>query len=281
MSICIKTLLCSLLLLCLSGTIFADEAIHFPDKEWNYGIIRQGEVLIKEILITNNSKKAITVKIIPTCDCMFSQPENISINPQDSGNVSLIFDTTDYEGEVEKIYIIQTDMKGYERVFYYARGTIKSAATQNREEEKTGKPITDSGQDKKVELFYYYSAGCSHCLSFLNETIPSLEKKLQIDIDVKECDILNPQHFEEYNQKIEQIGAEARAFPSLFIGTTVLQGESEIDKEIENKLLHYISQEEGEEENIESDRKGDSGIEKKNLAIIPVIFAGLLDGINP
>jgi hypothetical protein len=111
------------LFLFLCGMINADIDISLSDKEWNYVTGRQGDILTKEITIINNGSNTITVDIIPTCDCLFSETEIIHINPQDSKTVKNIFGAKDYSGEVDKKYMIKTYWDENES-FFFARGTI-------------------------------------------------------------------------------------------------------------------------------------------------------------
>lgn len=77
------------------------------------------------------------------------------------------------------------------------------------------------------------------------------------------------------------LGVEEKAFPALFVGGVLLQGDREIAAKLEGELLAF-AQGNGQDQPgvaaIEPGHREQIGVE---LAVLPILLAGLLDGVNP
>ena len=263
-----------LLFIFISVLSFGD--IEIVPGKWDFGWIQEGIIIDKEIKFTNNGPDQVHIEIIPTCDCVYSQPAEFTLSPGESSTVLFIFDSTDESGEQEKMLIIKTDLEGFERKFYSVTGMVGDGG------ESTVREITQpdtTGSKSDVEMDYYYFPNCSQCRKFINTTIPGLEKELTISILLNKKDINDPEMYTEYVSRLKSLGEKERAVPVLIIGKKVLQGSNEIDKQLKDEIKHYLEfKGEGTDE-IFKDQE-DSGLAEK-MAILPAIGAGLLDGINP
>jgi cytochrome c biogenesis protein CcdA len=256
--------------------------IIFSPPSWELGAIERDKILELKLTIENKEKEVLTVQIIPTCDCAWSEPSELTIQPGAVGNVLLFFDPHDETGDIDKNFIIKTNRKEMERVFYLIHGKITYGIITETEGKDTAEQ--DTGK-KQVELYYYYSPSCAHCRNFIDITIPRIEKEMGIDITLITKDIMDTNIYQEIKPKLDSLGEEERAFPILFIGNTVLQGEGEIDGRIRNELKAYLSGStsfpgEGQGTGSDTSQSG-TGATETTIAIIPAITAGLLDGINP
>ncbi len=131
--------------------------------------------------------------------------------------------------------------------------------------------ISDSlaENDNNTLLEYYYSPSCHSCREFLKREIPRLEKKLQIEIDLKEINITEPAGLIVMNNKLKQLNSSEIKLPIVIIGDQVLAGDKNIEADLEGVLSGLIIKSE----------KEDSG--ELSLSLLPIITAGLIDGINP
>lgn len=243
---------------------------------WEFGQIQEGEILEKHIIFTNNASTTVNIQIIPTCDCIMSQPPELTLAPGTSSTVLFVFDSTNEPGEIERMFMINADLKGFERVFYSITGTVISGQAEITEE-----PESDEEKDLQVvEMDYYYSPNCAICQKFINSTIPGLEKELNISIILNKKDIINDTDmYMEYISRMQSLGEKERAIPVLFLGRKVLQGSGEIDKKLKDEILVYLESK-GEEQEVIPVNSGDITISKE-MALLPAIGAGLVDGINP
>ena len=129
------------------------------------------------------------------------------------------------------------------------------------------------GSSDPVTLQYYYSPGCSQCETFLSNEVPKLVDALGIEITVEKKDILNPKVFSEFQNAIAKLNADVAKFPVIILDRVVLQGDAEIEDQL-GKLVKAAA-----DGTLDTwDTKAGGG---RDLLLLPVILAGLLDGINP
>jgi cytochrome c biogenesis protein CcdA len=268
-----------LLIFCLGATY---PTVSFSDSRWDFGTIHRHKRLKKEITVSNHSARVLYVSITGTCDCLESNPTELHIRPGQTEPVTLSYNPADDSGKVRKYFMITTDDPGLERAIFPVQGTVIAQSVQDTPE-KTAAPASNPGAVQAVSpkaLLYYYTPGCKKCTVFLNREIPRLEKELNLKITVTAKDILKPEVYEEYSQKLTGLGKTPKALPVVFAQNTVLQGE----REIRRKLAGVLKQAGNE---AMPDTYGSNSPPKsllnpgRNLYIFPVILAGILDGINP
>lgn len=257
--------------------------IFFSDTRWDFGTIHLPQkTLRKEITVSNRGDRIITVSITGTCDCLNSDPTEINIPPDGKMSVVLSYDPADDSGKVRKYFIITTGDPGLERAILPVQGTV-IAKSPTKVPVNTATPAVNPVTPlttSSVPLTYYYTPGCKKCTFFLTREIPELEKTFGLKIKVTSKDILKPEVYEEYYQKLTFLDKTPKALPVVLIGNTVLQGEPEIRQQLAGVLKQAGN-------NAKPDLNGPGTQNKsrpklgRNLYVFPVILAGLLDGINP
>ena len=136
-----------------------------------------------------------------------------------------------------------------------------------------------SSADTPVEALYYYSPGCKECREFLREEAPRLLSRLPFPVELRRRNILNPAVYEEFEAVLHRRGRRNDEFPLLLVGDRILQGTEEIESRIEELLIAYG---EGREPAVgirllpESEESAEA-----KLSLLPIMAAGLLDGVNP
>ncbi|MBA7483247.1 hypothetical protein ES707_18758 [subsurface metagenome] len=82
---------------------------------------------------------------------------------------------------------------------------------------------------------------------------------------------------------MESLGVEEKAFPVLFIGAVPLQGDREIEANLENELLAFTRREAEDQPGVAAAAAEPVAREQigAKLAVLPILLAGLLDGVNP
>jgi cytochrome c biogenesis protein CcdA len=141
------------------------------------------------------------------------------------------------------------------------------------------RPVSRPASGDRISLHYYFTPGCRNCRRFLDQTIPELERKLNIEVDVLEKNILDSDTYREYLGMLAELGETEQAYPTLMMDRTVIQGETEINRRIEQELRIQAASKRAASSTRESEAKPQ--VVARKLAIIPVVSAGLLDGINP
>jgi cytochrome c biogenesis protein CcdA len=124
--------------------------------------------------------------------------------------------------------------------------------------------------EDRMAITYFYLPGCKICERFLDEEIPRLERETGVDIDVELKNLRDSREFAEFQRTALDLEVEVTRFPVVVVGKTLLQGEREIIENLE-KMLRGVKP---DAEEIEKHPAA-------KLRLIPVILAGLLDGINP
>ena len=126
-----------------------------------------------------------------------------------------------------------------------------------------------------VSVFYYYTPGCRSCEEFLSVEIPRLSKQLGRRIDLQKRDLLVTEQYEELNAFASARGQPITAIPVVCAGDTLLQGDSVIREKLPGVLASMVKAAGAADAVPAVVPVGDT------LAVLPVIAAGLIDGINP
>lgn len=140
----------------------------------------------------------------------------------------------------------------------------------------TGLLTADDTPPGDVTITYFYTPGCEVCEEFLASEVPELEKKLKLAIAVVKKDLLDPDIFKEFQDTARSLGADVTKFPVVIVGTTVLQGKTEIERLLQGVIRRAFD--EGVSGTVAA-RSGGGG--SGEMRLISVILAGLLDGVNP
>ncbi len=130
-----------------------------------------------------------------------------------------------------------------------------------------------------VGLKYFGETGCSHCDLFAENILPEAEKLSGLSVNAEYYDILSPEGYELCVKELEARNMEFTVFPVLIIGNNVYQGNSDVESSITAELKYYSKH--GSYRPGISDIAGVFGDEYLRLSIIPVLVAGLVDGVNP
>jgi cytochrome c biogenesis protein CcdA len=120
---------------------------------------------------------------------------------------------------------------------------------------------------------FYASPGCRSCRRLLERTIPRIQRRAGTSLQVTEHNILDPLQYAAYQEILNEMGLEERAYPALVVGDMILQGEEAIAQQLEALLLEAPAT--GAEET------GETRHTPGRLTLIPILAAGLLDGVNP
>lgn len=77
---------------------------------WDFGQVKEGEVLKHEFLLKNETAKALNIKEINTsCGCTASQVKKKTLLPQESTLIEVKFDSKGYSGQTQQFIYVHTD----------------------------------------------------------------------------------------------------------------------------------------------------------------------------
>lgn len=133
------------------------------------------------------------------------------------------------------------------------------------------------GNENLPTITYYGEIGCSHCDLFEEKILPDIEKKAGVNVELQSFDILNSDYYEECAAALYKLGLEFTIFPVLFVGNNAYPGNSALETGLLNELTYYKKN--GDFRPFSSHLSSSSG--SVAFGIIPVLLAGLVDGVNP
>jgi cytochrome c biogenesis protein CcdA len=278
-----------ILLAALVFVVIVDASAQAPWRvdppEWSFGPISDSEPVHRDVVVENRGSERLRVAFILTCDCLYAEPSEAAIRPGGKAVFRLHFDPAGYEGRVEKDLIVRFQGRSADKGLFRVFGEVQKEAGGSLAEAAMDLPAGEGGDSYRVD--YYYSPGCAGCERFLADEVPAIEAGLGLSIEVRRRNIFDPAVYEEYQAVLGTLAEEERAYPAVLIGTTLLQGEGEVESGFRDALRRVASSEEkAETDGADPGREppaGPPGREKKgiDLAILPVLAAGLLDGVNP
>ncbi len=261
-----------------------EPSLRITPSEWNFGRIeRSGGPVSTNITVENLSDGEATVSFISTCDCLVVVPDELRLEAGRKAFVELTFDPVDDSGAVEKDIVIRTTLEGLPKALYLVRGEVDTE--MQAASESTPQPSPESAGQVSIErqsinADFYASPGCRSCQRLLERTIPKIAESIEISVEVHEHNILDPVEYQRFAAVLERLEERERAYPALLVGNTLLQGE----REIEQGLVEVLRGEKrgAAAASIETEQKEpESGGITSRLTLLPVLAAGLLDGINP
>ena len=107
--------------------------------------------------------------------------------------------------------------------------------------------------------------------------LPNIEKQSGVSVELYAFDILNSDYYEKCAAALNKLGLEFTIFPVLFVGNNAYPGNSALEAGLLDELIYYKKN--GDFRPFSSHLSSSSG--SVAMGIIPVLFAGLIDGVNP
>ena len=275
-------------LVAAAGSPGITPAVSFSPPEWKFGMILQGATIQAAVTATNHESRTLSLTFVPTCTCLTVTPAVQRIPPGGEAIFVMRYDSSDDVGITTRGYIVHSDLRDSQPLYYLVRGTVRaergttgSTGAWSRQDAAPG-----GGSQTGVVLSYYYTPGCRSCEEFLSVEIPRLEKKLGMKISLTRKDVLDSALFEELSAFAAAQGQSIRAIPALRAGDVLLQGDQEIRAKLEGVLVSAADRAAADRAAAQPKSAtpaagGGVSTISDRLAILPVIIAGLVDGINP
>lgn len=95
-----------------TGLLAGEKApkIKFKEDSWDFGRIKQGEMLTHVFLFTNEGDAPLIIKKVRTsCGCTAALVSEKKIAPGNKGEIKVNFNTRGYEGKVNKYIYVETN----------------------------------------------------------------------------------------------------------------------------------------------------------------------------
>ena len=133
------------------------------------------------------------------------------------------------------------------------------------------------GNENPVTITYYGEIGCGHCDLFEEKILPEIEKEAGVTVELEAYDILDSEYYEECAASLDKLGLDFTIFPVLFVGNNAYPGNSALEAGLLDELIYYKKN--GDFRPYSSHLSSSSG--SVALGILPVLLAGIVDGVNP
>ncbi|OGS46062.1 MAG: hypothetical protein A2539_03495 [Elusimicrobia bacterium RIFOXYD2_FULL_34_15] len=238
------------------------QAIKLNKKIIDFGQVTQGKLLSYEIELKNTSVNVLKVGLRPSCDCISVSPERFDISPKNKKTIKISIDTKGYLKDFTKNVFVQSNDPKNPYIPINIKGYILAT-----------KELT-------IPITIFDSAGCLFCIELRKTAIPSYEKKYGIKIDVSEYSIDESRNYAALVTLEKQFGKTMTKVPVLFIGNDVVGGKKDIIELLPILLEKYIKIGKVEPVKMPFDDMNQK-VNIKNLKILPVVAAGLIDSVNP
>ena len=192
----------NLITLILTLILGGEPLLVLTPPEWNLGRIEQsGVVVTEEVFVENRSGGEAEITFVSTCDCLWITPAELRLASGQSGSVELTFDPAEEPGPVQKDIVIRTNLQQLPKALYLVQGEVTTGegTADSRESEIT--PDTGVGRRQEgspgarspaLSADFYASPGCRSCQRVLERTIPRIQRRTGITLQVREHNILDP-----------------------------------------------------------------------------------------
>jgi cytochrome c biogenesis protein CcdA len=244
----------------------------FTPSSWDFGPVRSDQIQRSEVAIHNPGSAAVSLTLNPSCDCLTGEPAVMAIPAGGTRSVSLRYDPKDDNGPITKRFILVTEPANQSKPYFIVTGSVTPAAASPTGQTGPTPAPTVSGQARALEIDYYYEPGCAKCLAFLSTELPAVAAKLGLAVTVREKHISDADVMSGLMTLLSARGAALKAFPVLVCGAAILQGDAEIKERLESALAGTAAA---------ITPPPGAADWSQNLAFLPVLAAGLVDGINP
>jgi hypothetical protein len=212
---------------------------------WDFGSSDGERVMKTSFAVTNNEESSLSIDFIFPCDCLSMTPDSLTLEPGQIATVWVSFNPAGYSGKVEKTVLVRIRGDG-DRTFMVSGSVtpVKPPVPDypgecewcRKQPEEVRRQAYEAWRSGPGVIHFYYAADCRSCVEFLDKEIPRLSVVLGAAIEVDKLDIKVRGVLAELEARLADKKARLTAFPVLFIGETILQGEDQIRKNLEGEL---------------------------------------------
>jgi len=288
-------LLFAFLFTCLTtfSPAFSQPQIRLTEVVWKFGELVEGVTAYHKIGVRNVGTEELRVNVRSSCDCLQVKPEKLSVKARRTRDVKISLYTQGYPGKFGKYIYLDTNDPENQHVTLLVKGVITRIDTNKRREltrieEK--KPVETPSLVPRplssvISVTLFSSFNCLFCWELKEKILPSLEKKYGMKILLREYFLDEPKNYEILVSLEKKFSKQENKMPVLFIGEDILGGEKNIRAEIEKLVEKYVQR--GGAKEIEIAPIEKEILQKeiltrfKQFRLFPVLFAGLVDGLNP
>ncbi len=257
------------------------ESLRVNKKIIIFSDTKQGIVLSNNSMTISNTNPSdgIEFDLQSSCDCLKVSTERDFIFSAEKIYIRLSFDTTLYQGLTEKYFslIYKNPASGDQEekiIQLKIRVNVTGANKQKTIIKTTDRP--GKKYDKEINFYFFYYSDCIKCYKIKKELFPEIEKKYSINLNPIKLDMDKTNNLKKLLRLKAHLKIKDSGSPVIFFDDIYIAGFKNINsrlpglvKEFQNKKVKLLDLDRLDEKPIVS------------LSLIPVLLAGLLDGINP
>ncbi len=239
------------------------------------GEIESENIILGDFYISNKGTLPLDVKLTSGCDCLSLDWEKKTVMPNTREYVNYTLDTKDLSGDIERSIVIESTAPENPISYYTINAQVKKRGGSVSKTDSKPKQLLNESTGK-IDLYTF--GNCESCLE-LKKTIilPTIEKSgIQIDVEIK--DLLDSKVYEEFSE-IRKLYPQFTELPVLIVGEEILSGKAEIKEKLSSTLQKVFI--EDEQFTIEKQKESIKSGFTYAPALIIILLAGLIDGINP
>lgn len=235
--------------------------IRLSKVSWSIGKVTEGKVLDNILLIENSGDRTLSLRARSSCECITLSFNKKDIKPEKQVKLKITYDTEGDTGEKTEYIFLDSNDPEYPHLTW-----VIEADVENKE-------------PNAVTVYMFSTPNCGYCLKLKEKIIPDIARKNNLKIDLIEYLLSKPENYEKLILWEKEYSDTSNKIPVIFLISKVLGGKKEIKKNLEAELLNVIA---GSKRDSSSVIARNPSLQKfKSIKLLPVLGAGLIDGINP
>jgi len=276
-----------LLMILLPTTVLAanEPSIRFRPSVIKFQEASQHQQLQQTLAIKNAGKGIMNVRLRSSCECLSITPNIAAITSNNIQQIRLNLDTQDRAGKITEYIFVDSNDPVNPQVTLIVEGMVNgshSLAANNMPTQTVTSGMGTAGVSVCLALFS--TPNCKYCQRLKSEIIPQIGKKHGASIKLEVFEINQPENYKKLLLLEKQMNTQDTRLPVIFIDNHLLYGKKQIQLHLENEIKQCVSCggcEYGDMLDILSDKPVHLTEKFVSVRLIPLLIAGLLDGINP
>ncbi len=138
-----------------------------------------------------------------------------------------------------------------------------------------------SASPKRIEIKFFFSPTCRHCLKIKKEFLPKIEERYKGLIRIEYLNVREQKNHELFLSLLK--GAKRKAVPTVVIGDKYLVGANQIKKTLPLLIEYYLKNEAALKKALSKQKIERMDIKKffSSFGVWTILWAGFIDGFNP
>ncbi len=281
-----KTIL-TLCLLLFAASSLAQPSIRLSRVSWEAGRVAEGKLLKEKITISNPGSQVLEVNLRSGCSCITFDKTIGKIAPGREKTLTIIFNTKGKQGKLTEYIYFDTNDPEFPYLTFIAEADVAGKPADEKVPVK--KVLSQGSVEGRIQISMFSSPGCATCRKLKEDFIPKLAKEHNLAIKIKHFLVDKKENYEKLIALEDSLDDRNNKLPALVIGGKILGGDREIKAELGNTLAsirekglkEFFGKEVAQSAKEVSPGAGNIRDKINSVQLLPIIGAGLLDGINP